>query len=402
MTQSTNSMPRPRTKSPVSNLKPVRRKRADGTVAVDWYFRGPRGGLVRLTHDPNSAQGLQEIAKLERRANAAGGDDASLSGLIEGFKASPRWRELEPSTRKRYEETFDYLGPVATKILPETMRRKQVTKLADKAAEVRGFRFGQLLVANLSALFSWAISEDLIERNPCKGARRPARPKDLPDANRPWTFPELAEVWRASADAPGLRAFIVLELFCGVRGQDVRRIEWPAYVHVDGETDADPGHGRILGYRTMKNAEAVDVIIPQPFAGFLESLPGYAASVGPIAVSSRGTAWTASGAQRALERVRAPLEVAGKIGPGLTFHGLRHTLAVFGRESGLGDRGIADLINDKTTAMALTYSRGAAKRETGDPVRLALAGKIGHMHRPDAENLEHGMEQNAGIQPPAE
>lgn len=378
MTQSTGSMPRPRTKSPVANVKPVRRKRADGTQCVDWYYRAPRG-LVRLQHDPNSAQGLQEIAKLERRSAADGGDDVSLAGLIEGFKNSQRWRDLEPLTRKRYEETFAYLAPVAPKLLPETMRRKQISKLADKAAELKGFRFGQLLVANLSAMFSWAISEDLLERNACKGARRPQRPKDLPDANRPWTFEELSQVWRAAAASPGLRCLILLELFCGVRGQDARAIDWPSYVHVDGDRDEDPGHGRVLGYRTMKNDEAVDVLIPQPFAGFIESLPGYLAGVGTIAVSERGRAWSASGAQRALENVRIPLEESGSIGKGLTFHGLRHTLATFGRELGLGDRAIADLINDKSTSQALTYSRGAAKRETGDPVRANLSHRIGHM-----------------------
>jgi integrase len=383
-------MPRHRTKSPVRGLKPVKKRLADGSTKTHWYFRASRG-LVKLKHQPDTAAGLLEIRALERRDAAHVETDASLQGVIDAFQASADWRELKPGTQKRYQEVFDYLAPVAAKVLPDAMSRKDVAKLAATAAERRGFRFGQILVANLSALFSWAMAEDLMERNACKGARRPKRPKDLPDANTPWTFQELALIWRSGDE--GLRAMILLELFGGVRGQDARAVEWSHYQAVPGDPDdpEDFGHGRITGYATIKNGEPVDIIIPHPFSAFLEALPGYqdGAGVGPIAVSSRGGPYSATGAQRALERARLPHEQAGTVRPARTFHGLRHTLATFARELGSPDRVIADLINDKTLAMAMVYSRGAAKRETGDPIRLALGRQIGHIVD---GRMETGME----------
>jgi integrase len=53
------------------------------------------------------------------------------------------------------------------------------------------------------------------------------------------------------------------------------------------------------------------------------------------------------------------LERAGKVGPGLTLYGLRHTVAVILREAGFDERTIADALGQKTIEMARRYARGA-------------------------------------------
>jgi integrase len=50
---------------------------------------------------------------------------------------------------------------------------------------------------------------------------------------------------------------------------------------------------------------------------------------------------------------------AGKVGPGLTLYGLRHTVAVILREIGMDERTIADALGQKTIEMARHYAKGA-------------------------------------------
>ena len=53
------------------------------------------------------------------------------------------------------------------------------------------------------------------------------------------------------------------------------------------------------------------------------------------------------------------LEGEGRIGPGLTLYGLRHTVAVILRELGFDERTIADAFGQKTIEMARHYADGA-------------------------------------------
>jgi integrase len=60
--------------------------------------------------------------------------------------------------------------------------------------------------------------------------------------------------------------------------------------------------------------------------------------------------------------LRIRLEKDGRIGPGLTLYGLRHTVAVILRESGCDERTIADALGQKTIEMARHHAKGADLR----------------------------------------
>ncbi len=53
------------------------------------------------------------------------------------------------------------------------------------------------------------------------------------------------------------------------------------------------------------------------------------------------------------------MEKDGRVGEGLTFHGLRHSVATDLREAGFDSRTIADMLGQKTTSMAEHYSSEA-------------------------------------------
>ncbi|HPG03348.1 MAG TPA: hypothetical protein PLB34_09740 [Rhodoblastus sp.] len=77
-----------------------------------------------------------------------------------------------------------------------------------------------------------------------------------------------------------------------------------------------------------------------------------------ICLNSAGQPWK-SGFNASWIKFRKRLEAEGKIGKGLTIHGLRRTLAVLLKEAGLADSQIADVLGQSTAAIARMYAAGA-------------------------------------------
>ena len=71
------------------------------------------------------------------------------------------------------------------------------------------------------------------------------------------------------------------------------------------------------------------------------------------------------------------LEAKGVVAPGLTFHGLRHSVANDLAELGFDNRTIADMLGQKSEAMAAHYSRRAdrEKKLSGVVRRLEKADR---------------------------
>ncbi len=78
-----------------------------------------------------------------------------------------------------------------------------------------------------------------------------------------------------------------------------------------------------------------------------------------VAPNSQGDAWTEGGFRSSFFKLVAELEATGAVGPGLTFHGLRHTVGTMLAELDYDDRSIADALGQETEAMARHYSRRA-------------------------------------------
>jgi integrase len=96
---------------------------------------------------------------------------------------------------------------------------------------------------------------------------------------------------------------------------------------------------------------------PAPLTAVLMEAPKHDAIT--LCANSDGKPWTLSGFRASWRPVRVKLEHEGKIGPGLTLYGLRHTVAVILREIGMDERTIADALGQKTIEMARHYAKGA-------------------------------------------
>jgi integrase len=86
-----------------------------------------------------------------------------------------------------------------------------------------------------------------------------------------------------------------------------------------------------------------------------------------IAATTHGTPWTVSGFNSTFIKAIAKLEREEKVGAGLTFHGLRHTVGTLLTEAGVNLDTVRRWLGQKTLAMAIHYSETAdtSKRMRG-------------------------------------
>ena len=81
-----------------------------------------------------------------------------------------------------------------------------------------------------------------------------------------------------------------------------------------------------IATRRSKTGEPVFWPMPGPLAEILDAAPAHAAVT--LCANSKGRPWTESGFATSWRTLRLRLEAEGRIGPGLTPYGLRHTVAV--------------------------------------------------------------------------
>ena len=163
-------------------------------------------------------------------------------------------------------------------------------------------------------------------------------------ANRAWSVDECRVVLERAP--PQLALPIALAMYSGLRKSDVLSVTM-ASIRNDEIT-----------VRTSKRGRQISVPIHPVLMQAMERRPK--SNAVQIAVNSHGMPWTESGFNASFRTFKSGLEREGLIGPGLTPHGLRHTLGTRLREAGADDRTIADILGQRSTSMARHYSEGAA------------------------------------------
>jgi integrase len=269
----------------------------------------------------------------------------TLGMLICNYRASTTFQDLAPRTRSDYQGHFDYLRPIADTPLGR-FDRPLIVRIRDTAAASKGRRFGNYLKAVLSIVFGWGRERGYLADNPASGIKDIRRKKGSPEPNRPWSDQERDVVLDA---APAhMRPAIALMMFTGLGPKDALTL--PRNFAKGGE----------IASRRTKNGEPVFWPMPRQLAAILDQAASHVATT--LCANSRGRPRSLSGFSTSWGSVRTKLEKAGRIGPGLTLYGLRHTVAVILRESGCDERTIADALGQKTVEMARHCAKGADLR----------------------------------------
>lgn len=326
-------------------LKPVRKLLASGELRTYWYHRATG---KRLKNDPSTAAGLLEVAAYDSEAAKieAAGDRQAFADLWLDYTKSPEFQTLKPRTKRDYIAVKDWLGNAAAeRMIVAAVTRQEALTLRGKAYDQRGRRFANYVVQVMRLVFAWGVERGWRKDNPWQGIKALPRPKDARKVNRAWRDEEVAAFFAAAPEQ--LRLPAALGLFAGMRQGDMLRLTWAAQ------------QGNRLIWTAGKNAEPCEAPIDGPLRLFLaQAKRGDAVQV---CLNSRGKPWTESGFRASFFGLIGKLKEAGKVQQGLTFHGLRHTVAAGARNEGASDFSVAAAIGDRSTAMAEVYGRDAER-----------------------------------------
>lgn len=314
------------------------------------YHRATATAIDLAKNPLGSAGFFAECDRITKTFNtAATVKPGSLGLLIKEYRAHDSFKCLAGRTRKDYQKCFDYLKDIEDTALVR-FNPPLVVKIRDAAGKAMGRKWGTYVKTTLSLIFSWGLERGYVDSNPALRIKGLKKPKDAPDANRPWSDDEREAVHSEAPLSPvNLLLPVSLMMFCGLDPGDVTNL--PKTAVKDGLIDTKRG----------KTKQPVWLPLPDPVIEALAKSEPHDAIT--LCASSEGTPWTYSGLDGAWQRFRAKLLKAGKIKTGLTLKGLRHTVATILADMGYDERTIADMLGQQTIEMARHYSRRAEKRK---------------------------------------
>jgi integrase len=326
----------------IVRVKGVKKVRAKGRV---YYYH--RKTMTRLPDDPRSTEFTAALHALDRKQELDA-RPGTLGGVIQLYRASPDFIDLAANTRRNRQWVFDYLKPLAGMRLTE-IDSAFLYEVRDRAKAKHKRSFANLLIDILRLLFSWAIKRDRMEKNPALAVDKIRRPKDAKVVNRPWRTEEL-EIVLARASRQ-IRLAVAIAAYTGLRESDVVTVTWTSYDGVAFET------------RQIKTGDPIWVKAHFRLREILDQTP----RVSPvILIGARGKPFTESGLRTSFFRLIRTLVAEGKVQPGLSFHGLRHTLGATLAEAGCDAATIAAVLGQATTKMAEHYSKTAKRKHLVD------------------------------------
>ncbi len=280
----------------------VKVKLADGSTRV--YYYAWRGG-PRIEAKPHTEAFALEYAKL--KGAAAPKTVETIETLIDRFtgpeeKRNPDFLALADTTQTDHLYAFRLIKEKWPK-LPVRLTQQKGMK-----AEIRKWhrsfaanpRKADKLLFSLSKVFSYAVADEMIDRNPCTGIER------LYSGSRRESVWSLAQIaaFRAGAPARLLLAF-EMALHTGQRQGDLLALSWKDY------------DGIYLQFRQSKTDKRLKVRVHSALKAMLDALPTDKLR---ILLNSRGRPWTKDGFKTSWGKECARLKIGS-----VTFHDLRGT-----------------------------------------------------------------------------
>lgn len=284
----------------IKGIHKVKRKLADGSTRVHYYAW--RGG-PKMASKPHTEAFAREYARLKETAAPA----VTLETVIDRFKGpdakpSPDWLALAETTRRDHDYAFRLIKqewPSFSLALTQQPGMKRDIRKWHRSFAANPRKADKLLFS-LSKLFSYAIAEEMIERNPCTGIER------LYSGSRResvWT-PDMIDLFREKAGPHVLLPFEIA-IQTGQRQGDILALAWKDY------------DGTYLRFRQSKTGVRLKVMVGATLKAMLDPMPKDTLR---IALNSRGRPWTSDGFKTTWGKTLAKLGIEG-----VTFHDLRGT-----------------------------------------------------------------------------
>lgn len=321
----------------------VIRKTKDGRF-LGWYVRwvdadGRR--KQRASHQPTAAQARKLLVEIEARVGRGkpglderDATDMTLTELCAAFLvrfSSPRIKDL---ARYRMRmgcnlRRVDRLAAQVARIRAVELRTPHIAQIRDLLS--RRYPSGSVrnTLASLSAVFSWAVREGLLERNPAHGVEQPPPPQRSDE----WLDAEEIRRLLAEAEQRGRTCLvwrsrhvgIALGVYLGLRRGEIFGLRW---------RDLDLIRGRVTVARsyatTPKNGKPRHLKLPSALLPILSAWrPSCPATPEGLVVPVRGRdgIWKLSSATNSPRGLPDLLQAAGCKSIARCWHGLRHSFA---------------------------------------------------------------------------
>jgi len=312
---------------------------------IDYYYHRKSG--IRLLAAPGTAEFLEEFKRAEESLKPVQEPrKGTLGQLMKAYRASHYFTGLKPRTRADYDKVINFLSDMDGLPLAE-IDGPFVVRMRDKIYAKRKRRFANYCLAVLSIMLEYGVERGDVKVNAVKGVKKVRKRGDAPKVNRAWTFDEREAVMAEAP--PQLLLPTAISRWTGLRQGDILKMPRTVY---DGSS---------IRLVTSKAGIAVSIPVAAPLKAIIDA--ALAQTGGPTTITlcanSRGKPWTESGFRASFFKMIGELEASGRVGDGLTFHGLRHSVATELREAGFDSRTIADMLGQKTTSMAEHYSSDA-------------------------------------------
>ncbi len=287
-----------------------------------------RNALVEVARDGDPALKKAETRRAETFAELA---DEYLERHAKPNKKS--WRQDQRVIRKE-------LNPLLGRMLAKDVTRADIRKLLEKIVRRPAPSQANTTHTIVRKLFNWALSQDLVERNPCHGLPRPAKVRQR---HHVLSEGDIRKLWASLSEEPCRTAApLKLRLLTAQRGGEVVSMRWR-------EVDLDTCWWTIPSERS-KNGLPHRVPLSPPALALLKDLHEQSHDSPWVFPSPRGNSYLAD-THRSTERIRkkAGIEFRG--------HDLRRTAASFMTSMGIPRLVVARILNHAERGVTAVYDR---------------------------------------------
>jgi integrase len=313
----------------------VYRERSRHGRAV-YYFRKGKGARTRLpefgTPDFDAAYMAALKGEARHREPERGG---TMAWLVARYKQSAHYASLRGSTRKRRDAIMQAVVKSAGDEPFKAISRKHIVAGIDRRSPSSGIQF---LIA-MQQLFKWAVSVELVDKNPCDGV---SRPRFNSEGHHVWTVAEVEKYRQHWPVGARERLAMDLLLFTGLRRSDIYRI---GRQHLAGG---------VLSVRTEKTGKPVHIPIWSELRASIDATP-----TGDLAflTTSAGKPFTSANSFGIW--FGEACKAAGV--PGRA-HGLRKAGATIAADDGASAHELMAMFGWSRLSMAETYTRQANEK----------------------------------------
>jgi integrase len=302
--------------------------------------------------------GVDRAAEKAKARVAAAAAALTLGAVTDRYLAVKEG-VLRPSTfaaAKRYFAT--HWRPLRDLPL-DAVRRADVAARLHDLTKAHGPVAAARARSHLSALFTWAMREGLVEANPTIATNDPAA--GVKARERVLTGDEIKVLWAACRD-DSFGKIVKLLLLTGARREEIGGLRWD-------EVDLDAGTVTITGERT-KNGRTLSLPLPALALDILRSMPRREDRAYVFGKSGAGFGgWSAATVDL---RARIMAANGGKM-PDWRLHDLRRTMATGAAELGVQPHIVEACLNHVSghkAGIAGVYNKAAYDREKGIALKL--------------------------------